>query len=236
LPYSIYRFYTTKNFADGCSSHIKDGVFATGNVALPDHGAFLIENTLFSGDVKLEANHHCAIGTTGDLCMPTYVFIGATWKATGANYMYFQPGNNKGGIFTLSPPEQANPSGNIFPSGYCSLVSNFFTYLLKHDGGKTCKFASDATRYGNGILCNKPVRSIRIYTRGLTTGSAKKIRIRIYTAAGNLVETFAMPFHETTSEKQGYAFPVIAAFDAADHTWDLSVEGGADGGKFPAGT
>ena len=46
---------TTKNAADGCSAHIFGGLFAGGNVGLPDQAAFLIEATRFEGDTALEA-------------------------------------------------------------------------------------------------------------------------------------------------------------------------------------
>ena len=35
--------------------------------------AFIIEDTIFTGASQFEANHHCNIGVTGFLCMPTYV-------------------------------------------------------------------------------------------------------------------------------------------------------------------
>jgi hypothetical protein len=60
----------TKNFANGCSAHITGGYYAKGNMALPDQGTFIIEDTTFGDGVMLEANHHCNVGTTGVLCMP----------------------------------------------------------------------------------------------------------------------------------------------------------------------
>lgn len=55
----------TKNFADGCSAHIKDGFYRSGRLALPDQGTIIIEDTVLDGNVMLEANHHCGVGHTG---------------------------------------------------------------------------------------------------------------------------------------------------------------------------
>ncbi len=73
-----YRFHTsidnnnliywkeTKNFQDGCSAHIADSFYASGNLALPGgHGAFLLENMIFNNQVHFESSHHCQSGVTG---------------------------------------------------------------------------------------------------------------------------------------------------------------------------
>ena len=65
----------TKPFNNGCSAHVTGGSYAMGNLALPDHATFLIENTLFGESVSLEAAHHCNVGTTGVLCFPTCEFL-----------------------------------------------------------------------------------------------------------------------------------------------------------------
>ena len=44
------------------------GYYSGGNLALPDHAAFLMENVHFDGRISLEANHHCNEGVTGVLC------------------------------------------------------------------------------------------------------------------------------------------------------------------------
>jgi hypothetical protein len=56
----------TKNFQDGCSSHLADSFYENGNLALPGgHGTFILENMTFSGQVHFESSHHCNIGVTG---------------------------------------------------------------------------------------------------------------------------------------------------------------------------
>ncbi len=73
-----YRFHTsidnnnliywkeTKNFQDGCSSHIADSFYGSGNLALPGgHGAFILENMIFNNKVHFESSHHCQVGVTG---------------------------------------------------------------------------------------------------------------------------------------------------------------------------
>lgn len=70
----------TSNFHNGCSAHLTGASYSQGNVALPDQGTFLIENTSFGRGVSLEANHHCNVGTTGVLCFPTYMLHNVQWK------------------------------------------------------------------------------------------------------------------------------------------------------------
>ena len=135
---------TTKNMADGCAAHIYGGLFTGGNVGLPDQAAVLIERTTFEGKTWIEMDHHCDIGVTGSLCSPTYVFVNVQWRVTSARWMYwFLPGAGagashmtRGGVFALSPPEEANPDGHIFPAGYCALASATFAYLTALDGGR----------------------------------------------------------------------------------------------------
>ena len=89
----------TKNFADGCSAHISNSYYVDGNMALPDSAAFIIENTIFTGGSSLETNHHCNVGVTGFLCMPTYVFLNVSMKAmtSSGNWVKFsQNANNYG--------------------------------------------------------------------------------------------------------------------------------------------
>ena len=81
---NLIYWKSTKNFADGCSSHILGGRFGGGNMALPDQGAFILESVRFEGETTLEANHHCNVGTTGVLCMPTYVLDDVAWSSTAA--------------------------------------------------------------------------------------------------------------------------------------------------------
>mmetsp|Transcript_43333 Transcript_43333/g.48510 ORF Transcript_43333/g.48510 Transcript_43333/m.48510 type:complete len:1556 (-) Transcript_43333:209-4876(-) len=144
----------TKTFANGCASHLVNGYYAKGNLLLPDQATFILDNTVMGLQTKMEANHHCNVGTTGVLCMPTYILHQVTWKANGTNgqdrnprrqpwitfqKQSFQPhpnDQNHGGIFTLSPEDAAIVrnggilEGSVFPPGYISLVSDKFPYLL----------------------------------------------------------------------------------------------------------
>lgn len=87
----------TKNFADGCASHISDAYYEDGTMALPDQATFIIQDTVFGDDVQLEANHHCNVGITGFLCQPQYIFdnvrwtqsldLAATWRYRGRRHL-----------------------------------------------------------------------------------------------------------------------------------------------------
>ena len=58
----------TKNFQDGCSAHIADSYYESGNLALPGgHGTFILENMIFNNQVHFESSHHCNIGVTGSI-------------------------------------------------------------------------------------------------------------------------------------------------------------------------
>jgi hypothetical protein len=83
-----YRFHTsinnnnliywkeTKNFQDGCSAHIADSFYDTGNLALPGgHGAFILENMIFNNQVHFESSHHCQSGVTGGNCYFLFIVI-----------------------------------------------------------------------------------------------------------------------------------------------------------------
>ena len=152
----------SKSFADGCSALLKDGFYRKGNLALPDEGAFLLENLVLSDGAGLEANHHCHVGVTGSLCMPTYIFVNTKRYESNSVWAYFGGGSknpashnsNYGGIFVLSPPdctenqkrssEGAVSAKSFFPAGYCSLVNYRYDYLLQHSQGQPlCTKAKD---------------------------------------------------------------------------------------------
>ena len=88
--------------------------------------------------------------------------------------MEFQKGTtNFGGIFSLSPESETQLEGSPFPDGYVSLVSSNYSYLLSAPDGD-CVSSSDlglAKRYDGGILCKKPLRALKIYSRGLKNNS-----------------------------------------------------------------
>jgi len=82
----------TKTFENGCGAHIVNAYYRNGNLALPDQATFIIENTVMGEDVMMEANHHCNVGTTGVLCMPTYIMHKVQWKNQNMNrrWAWFQ--------------------------------------------------------------------------------------------------------------------------------------------------
>ena len=234
---NLLYWKTTKNFADGCSAHLLGGEWAGGNVALPDQAAFLIEGASVYGDTALEANHHCDVGVTGVLCMPTYVLVGVDWRSTAGRWMWFpaQGTGMKGGIFTLAPPEEANPSGAVFPIGYCALVSSSWDYLLAIGGGAACATAESlgvGGRYDGGILCKRRLRSLRIYSRGLTDATASPLRVEVYEGAA-LKATQIVPYHQIGDDpgtkKQGYALPVATGRDI---TYRLRLDDGTAAGEL----
>eukprot|EP01097_Dermamoeba_algensis_P002778 TRINITY_DN2100_c0_g1_i1.p1 TRINITY_DN2100_c0_g1~~TRINITY_DN2100_c0_g1_i1.p1 ORF type:complete len:1249 (-),score=295.24 TRINITY_DN2100_c0_g1_i1:103-3849(-) len=237
----------TKNFADGCSSHILDSYYegsGGSNVALPGgHGTFIFENVKFSGWITFESSHHCNIGVTGVLCMPTYVFVNPKWEGITSN-TYVTWGENHGAMFVLGPGEEANPNGVIFPVGYCSLINPFWTYLLALDNGQTCHTAetaannlrqdsrSYATKYAGGILCKKPVRRLEIYTSGQNRGSARNIKLELWQRGTRIssvvINYFQIGTDNDRTNKQGYSATVVTGLT---HEYKLSME---DGGPIPA--
>jgi len=241
----------TKTFENGCGAHIVNAYYAKGNLALPDQSTFIIENTVLGEDVMMEANHHCNVGTTGVLCMPTYVMHKVQWKNHNMNrrWAWFQsrsvqPHNNDqnhGGIFTLSPVDAAVvQSGGVledsfFPQGYVSLVSDRFSYLL----GLPNNLCFDSStqygdRYNGGILCKTELRALKIYTRGLLSGSAPSLRVEVWYNSGGVGGQNGAPntsqlvgFHQVGSDyasrKQGYSIPVIPG---RGHSYRLSLTNG----------
>ena len=163
-------------------------------MTLPDQASFIIENTRFEGNVELESNHHCNVGVTGALCMPVYILHNISWKVTKSKWVHFHnDANNKGGIFTLSPSEGNNMDGIFFPPGFVSLSSEFYTYLLDiQDGGSAVCYSTTtlnnipgvsaatlSSRFSNGILCKRPLRALKIWTKNLSPATASKLQIEI---------------------------------------------------------
>jgi hypothetical protein len=249
----------TNNFADGCSAHIYGGHYENGNIALPDMAGFIIENTIFAGSSQLETNHHCNDGITGFLCMPTYILSNVSWRSTSQQWVqWHQEANNYGGIIILSPSESPNNiSRGFFPPLYCSLVSNYWTYLLYLDGCfstlKTENVAggglwlfdeiSDLGDYWNGIetfysggilcSCSSPLRSLKIYSRGQTLAQHMDLNLEIYETLNNKwITNFTVPYHQigddsSATNKQGYAFPVVSG---TKYTYKIGGIGGGESG------
>jgi len=242
----------TKTFENGCGAHIVNGYYSKGNLALPDQATFIIENTVMGEDTMLEANHHCNVGTTGVLCMPTYVMHKVQWKNrnTDRKWAWFQsrsvqPHNadqNHGGIFTLSPIDAAivqaggTVEDSFFPESYVSLVSDKFSYLLGLPNNLCINSSAEyGDRYDSGILCKKELRALKIYTRGLLSGSAPQLKVEVWYNTGGVGgqsqidpdSSQLVGFHQVgsdgASEKQGYSFPVIPG---RDHTYRISLTNG----------
>ena len=204
----------SNDFVDGCSAHITNSDYQDGNIALPDMAAFIIENTLFTGQSKFESAHHCNVGVTGYICMPMFILSNVQWKSVGDTWVVFHNiANYYGGIFVLPPSEAVNNTGagGFFPAGYQSMVFGSRDYLLAF-GNDTChrtnnmdnafpgqpgsyftsKFSSDSGKQG-AIFCTKPLRSLKIYTTGLDLSDAytynKNGVISKYTVAFDLKVT-----------------------------------------------
>jgi len=223
----------SKNFSDGCSSFLKGGYYRDGNVALPDQGTMILENMVFDG-VSLEANHHCNVGITGVLCMPQYILENVEWTGKSGKWVIFQAGNfqghaanqNYGGIFSSSPGTSTIGS-SFFPQGYVSLVSDKFGYLLQFD---VCRHSTNdlglGERYDGGVLCRRPLRALKIYTRGLVSGTAPPLLLEIW-VDNNEMQSATIPFHQTggdrETDKQGYSIPVLLD---PSYFYRLSLKGG----------
>lgn len=149
--------------------------------------------------------------------------------------------SSKGGIFTLSPVDAAtvlvgeNLEDSFFPPGYISLVSDKFSYLLGLPGN-LCMDSSAAygDQYNGGILCKTELRALKIYTRGLLSGSAPPLRVEVWYNNGGVGGQFGGPdasqlvgFHQVgadyASRKQGYSLPVVPG---RDHSYKISLTNG----------
>jgi hypothetical protein len=241
----------TKNFQNGCGSHIVNGFYARGRLALPDQSSFIIENTVFGDEVLLEANHHCNVGVTGFLCMPQYILHGVRWQnpSTHREWVEFQNSNSQphsanqqhGGIFSLSPPDASivmnggEIADSFFPPGFVSLVSEKFGYLLDTPNNMCQHSAVDlGSTYANGILCKVPLRALKIYSLDQLSGSASNLRVEFWFNSMGINGQSGPPdavqeigFHQTASDgesnRQGYSVPVIPG---VDHSYRISLTTG----------
>lgn len=208
----------------------------------PDQATFIIEDTTFGDSAELEASHHCNVGVTGVLCFPQYVMHNVHWKNSATSrWIRFQDGNNQGhnanqnhgGVFTLSPPNaQVVIDGgllenNFFPPGFVSLVSSQFSYLLSLPGEPCILSTAYGNRYDGGILCTVSLRSLKVYTQGLLSGSAPAMQVEIWynrTESGQADNSQAIGFHQIGGDnqtpKQGYSLPVIPG---TEHSYRLSL-------------
>lgn len=147
----------------------------------------------------------------------------------------------QGGIFTLSPEEAAIVrNGGIiedsfFPEGFVSLVSSKFSYLLGLPNHVCIASREEyGDRYDGGILCAVELRALKVYTRGLLSGSAPQLRVEVWFNNGGIAGQTGSPessqlinFHQVgadfSSPKQGYSLPVIPG---RDHSYKLSLTNG----------
>eukprot|EP00547_Thalassionema_nitzschioides_P005356 CAMPEP_0194200236 /NCGR_PEP_ID=MMETSP0156-20130528/930_1 /TAXON_ID=33649 /ORGANISM="Thalassionema nitzschioides, Strain L26-B" /LENGTH=1934 /DNA_ID=CAMNT_0038925209 /DNA_START=189 /DNA_END=5989 /DNA_ORIENTATION=- len=238
----------TKNFADGCAAHISDSYYTNGNMALPDDSTFIMERTTFKGYVVLEANHHCNVGVTGHLCMPSYIFDNVLWIGNPApTWMWLQRGGTGGGgIFSLSPPNaqavmSASPQeqaeyefGKMFPPGYVTVASKHYTYLLSTPWCISSGTIGLGTRYTDGILCRKELRVVKLWSSNSPNVSLKVEVWMDNTLPGTSEQDTRAPditqhvnFHQIGGlgkTKQGYSLPVFVMED--DVSYRLSLDNG----------
>ena len=124
---------------------------------------------------------------------------------------------------------------SFFPQGYVSLVSDKFSYLL----GLPNNLCIDSTgeygnRYDGGILCKVELRALKVYSRGLRSGSAPQLKAEVWYNNGGISGQTGSPdssqlidFHQVGSDfaspKQGYSVPVIPG---RDHSYKISLTNG----------
>ena len=126
---------------------------------------------------------------------------------------------------------------SIFPEGFVSLVSWQYTYLLNLPG-EPCVLSStisaEAGRlYDESILCKVPLRSLKVWSRGLDPWTAPNLRVEFWYMRGGGVDsqvttpdsTQVIGFHQIGSDspKQGFSFPVIPG---TEHSYRLSLTTG----------
>lgn len=127
---------------------------------------------------------------------------------------------------------------SIFPPGYVSLVSEKYTYLLDIPNN-VCMRSGDISAtfgrlYSHGILCKIPLRSLKIYSRGLLSGTAPDLFVEMYYNKGSVDNQIGpsdasqlVGFHQVgndyASRKQGYSFPIVPGLE---HSYRLSLATG----------
>jgi hypothetical protein len=210
---------------------MQNSYYEDGNLALPGgHGSLILENVTFAGRLSVECSHHCGVGVTGVLCMPTYVLLNPVWLVPAdATRSFIQWGANQGAMFTLAPPHVGtqNAQGLMFPKGYVSLVHPAWTYLQALDGGQTCHNASYAARlsgvsdvttfarnWGQGLLCRRPVRRLEVYSFGQTLASnPPNLQLSLWQGGVQISAATILYFQigddASRTRKQGYATTVI---------------------------
>ncbi|GMI15001.1 hypothetical protein TrVE_jg10975 [Triparma verrucosa] len=229
---------TSKDFADGCSSHLKGGYYSNGAMNLPDQGAFIIEDTTFETNVVFEANHHCNIGVTGMLCAPTYVFDRVTFVKPDFRFYWADDLTSdnmaEAAVFVMAPDWSASDGDDStpFPSPHISLASSKYSnFLLSYDSLNTCVTSTSlgvGNRFTQGILCSKPLRVMKIWTFDQDEATAPALEVEIW-RDGELILTASTKLYaigSPTGRKQGYRFPVVLDDHASEYR--IKLEGGLD--------
>jgi len=238
---------TTKSFADGCSSHIKDSLIDKSGVRVPDTaGAFIMENVDVRGYPAFIPHHHCNTLDTGMLCSATYVFdevrgkFGSVGKVDTALYR---------GALVLAPGQTSNDN---FPPGYVAAADGTYgSYLLAHPD---CDRA-DATggeyadRFGGAtVLCRRTLRVVKIYAFDGWNGPGQ-LQVRLTFPGGqsdfpidrvNINNRHrAPPWLE--GARNGFAFPVLVGdgveyeiFGDVPDDWIIDFSDPIFGNRWPA--
>ena len=224
----------TKNFADGCSAHLLDGFYRDTHLALPDAAAFIIEVTHFEGRVDLESGHHCDA-----LCFGQYMLVNSTWNVHDVNRPWFQfppERHHFGGVFSLSPPEvrSGNPTANLFPQGYSSLVHRHYEFLLDIEGSG-CSLARDvmvpdmtaelmAERYLDGVLCQRDLRVLKIRARAPSPDMKLLMEVR-HIGDNEVLSRFTMTLNDANEAFPCFAMPVVLG---SEYEYFLTLLSGND--------
>ena len=219
----------TKNFKDGCSAHMSGSYYSNGQLSLPDQATIIFEDTILD-NLHVASNHHCNVGVTGFLCQPQYIFHNIRFNPPGWTDHWFSFGAG-GGIYSLSPTSSTDFSP--FPKGYVSLAHERFTALLS---SPDCVSSSNdlglGRRYSSGILCTKPLRAFKIYSRGLSKNGSLPPPVLVetwYNSSGISDHSTRLPsasmkiqYHQIgDTNKQGFSFPVMPTPDVSYRiSWD----------------
>lgn len=124
-------------------------------------------------------------------------------------------------------PGQEDVSNGFFPNGYFALAGSTYSYLLSSPGPRKCidSTAKYGNRYDNGILCNAPLRSFKIYSRGLSEATAPMLKVEVWfnslglsgqngpANAEQLVGFHIIGGPDSNNVKQGYSFPIISGLE-----------------------
>lgn len=155
--------------------------------------------------------------------MPQYIFDNVEWDNQSSNkWVSLKRGfNDDGGIYSTAPGQEG--SIGFFPQGYTSLAGATYSYLLASPGPRKCidSTPTHGNRYDNGILCNAPLRSFKIYSRGVVAAIAPMLKVEVWFnnwgLAGQNGPANAeqlVGFHDIGgTPKQGYSFPIISGLE-----------------------